>query len=376
MSQTSSDQRVVIGMMDGFGMEYYQATDLPVMKAMAEKGLFRKVSGVFPSVTNVNNVSIATSAWPVDHSISANSYFDRENGEPQYMNAGALISAETVFQRARRLGKKSALLSAKRKSLELFRADTDVAVAAEDAPQEYRDRYGEPGDIYSREINYWLWEVAADLLKTRPDLDLIYVHITDYPMHRWAPEMQESREHLQTLDEIIGRASEVAPDAIFMFTADHGMNAKTRCWDLQKVCEEAGTPVRFVLSPERDYYIVHHRNFTGCSWVWLNQPEDYESVAGVIAKLDGVEEIITGEEAVTRFHQVPGRLGDMVVCGDQYTMFGEMDQAYETLPHGYRAHGSLHEMNLPLIIYNTGDPAILSHNYMTNMDLASRLWTA
>jgi hypothetical protein len=37
-----------------------------------------------------------------------------------------------------------------------------------------------PG-IYSAEINHWLWTVAVDLLRTHRDLDLLYVHTTDYP---------------------------------------------------------------------------------------------------------------------------------------------------------------------------------------------------
>ena len=38
---------------------------------------------------------------------------------------------------------------------------------------------------------------------------------------------------------------------------------------------------------------------------------------------------------------------------DKNTMFGDSDEEYEILDAGYRAHGSLHEMELPMIIYNT-----------------------
>ena len=49
----------------------------------------------------------------------------------------------------------------------------------------------------------------------------------------------------------------------------------------------------------------------------------------------------------------PQELGDLVVEGDKNTMFGDSDEEYEILDAGYRAHGSLHEMELPMIIYNT-----------------------
>ena len=53
-------------------------------------------------------------------------------------------------------------------------------------------------------------------------------------MHMWAPEAPESKEHLARMDDLIGQAMHAAPDAAFLLTADHGMNAKTLCWDLEK----------------------------------------------------------------------------------------------------------------------------------------------
>jgi phosphonoacetate hydrolase len=375
MSLVKQNQRVVIGMMDGFGMEYYNATPLPnVKQRLAKEGLFKQVTGVYPSVTNVNNVSIACGAWPNQHGITANSYFDHTRGDARYMNAAEMIRCDTIFRRAALQGVKSALLTAKKKSVELFRRDTEIAIAAEDAPREYVLRYGEPGNIYSREINYWLWRVAVDLLKTRPDIGLIYAHITDYPMHTWAPQERESQEHLSMLDTLIGEAVDSAPDAAFLLTADHGMNRKERCWDLTRVCKEAGYPIRFALSPERDYYIKHHRNFTGCAWIWLNDQSDFDEVGKIIGDLEGVEEILHREVAADRYHTLPEYLGDLVVNGDLRTMFGDMDVAYEVLQESYRAHGSMHEMALPLIIYNASGRMPTVDEIQANKDLTRFLW--
>ncbi len=368
------EQRTVIAMMDGFGMEYYHSAPLPNIKGMAEKGFFKEVTGVFPSVTNVNNVSIACGAWPAQHGIVANSYFDRESGSAQYMNASNMIDVPTVFEHAKKQGVGTALLTSKRKSLELFHKHLDFGVAAEDAPVEMIEKYGEPAGIYSREINYWLWSVAVDLLKTRPDLGLIYVHITDYPMHAWAESAPESIEHVSRLDELIGEAIAVAPDAAFYLTADHAMNKKLQCWDLDKVCEARGVPLEFALSPERDYYIKHHRNFTGCAWLWLKDPSDEEAVRNILKELDGVEEILNREEAAERFHLRADRIGDLTVTGDKDTMFGEMDSEYETLAEDYRAHGSLYEMDLPLIIYNEQGELPPEEELLANKDLTRWLY--
>lgn len=367
-------QRVIVAMMDGLDMSYLEQTDMAYFKKMGEEGLFKQVSGVFPSVTNVNNVSIACGAWPDEHGISANSYFDQKSGNPEYMNSADLIRCPTIFQRARELGLKSALLTSKKKTLELFHADVDIGIAAEAPSAEVIEKYGRPADIYSREINYWLWEVAISLLRERTDMDLLYVHITDYPMHAWGPEQAQSREHLERVDDLIGQAVAAAPDAAFLATADHGMNYKKQCWDLTRVLEEAGCPARFVLSPERDYYIVHHRNFTGCAWLWLNREEDRSETVDIITRLPGVEEVIDRDTAVSRFNLVPSHIGDLVVLGDRDTMFGDMDTPHEELPPDYRAHGSLHEMRLPLLIWNLEGDILSEGDFEVNLDLTRYLY--
>jgi phosphonoacetate hydrolase len=235
-------------------------------------------------------------------------------------------------------------------------------------------RFGKPADIYSREINFWLWQVALDILKNRPHIGLVYVHTTDYAMHTWAPEQKESQEHLYRIDTLIGEASAAAPDAAFLFTADHGMNYKRRCWDLVKICNDNGAPIRFALSPERDYYVKHHRNFTGCAYLWLKSNSDADKVTQIIQKLEGVEDVISGKEAAERFHLVPERVGDLVITGDKDTMFGEMETPHETLPSTYRSHGSLYEMDLPLIVYNYDGTLPSSDTFQMNKDLTCFLY--
>lgn len=367
-------QRIIIGMMDGLDMAYVEQIEMRNFNRMSSEGLFKEVSGVFPSVTNVNNVSIACGAWPREHGISANSYFDKERNKPEYMNSSDLITCPTIFARAKQLGIRSALLTSKRKTLELFHKDVDIGIAAESPSDEVVEKYGMPADIYSKEINFWLWQVGIEILRNEPEIGLLYVHITDYPMHAWGPEKDESREHLQTLDRLLGTAMQTAPDAAFLATADHGMNYKTRCWDLKKVLTERGLAPRFVLSPERDYYIVHHRNFTGCSWIWLAAPEDETKTVSALYELEGVEEVLDRETAATRYHINPDHLGDLIVTGDHQTMFGEMETTFETLPPTYRAHGSLHEMRLPFLIWNFEGEIPDESELNVNLDLTRFLY--
>jgi phosphonoacetate hydrolase len=360
---------MVIGMIDGFGTDYFAAQPMPNLAHMAASGLHREVSAIMPTVTNVNNVSISCSALPREHGLTGNSYYNESTGEADYMESGDFLLRPTISQRAASHGLKSALLTCKKKSVNLLARGADIAIAAESPAPEYVARYGEAPNIYSREINYWLWSAAIDLLKTRPDIDVIYVHTTDYPMHMWAPDREESQEHLRKLDALIGEAAEAAPDAAFFLTADHGMNYKKRCWDLDKALGARGTQVRFALSAEKDRYVKHHRTFGGTAYVWLNSPQDAPEVKERILQLEGIEAVRTREEAARDFHLMPERIGELVVTGDRDTVFGELQTDLENLESGYRSHGSLHESEVPLVIYNCKQEVPAPASFRHNADL-------
>jgi phosphonoacetate hydrolase len=369
-------QRVVIAMLDGLGTDYVAQSEMPVFKGMMAKGFSKTVRAGMPTVTNVNNASICCGAWPEEHGITGNSFFDEASGRAEYMESAEYLRLPTLFERAARQGAKSALLTAKKKTVALLSRGTELAVAAETPSADLVRRYGAAPPIYSREINYWLWEVAIDLLKTRPDIAVLYVHTTDYPMHTWPPVAPESKEHLAKLDAQLGRALAAAPDCAFLLTADHGLNFKKRCWDLAKACKNRGSELRFALSAERDKYVKHHRTFGGTAWVWLKSPSDAASATRVIGGLQGVQAVMTREQAARRFHLMPSRIGELVVLGDKDTVFGELEGQFEVedLPATYRTHGSLHESDVPLVIYNASWALPKADEIHNNFDLTRNLF--
>jgi phosphonoacetate hydrolase len=369
------NQRIVVGMIDGLGLDYLAAQPLPNLRHMATAGLQREVTAIMPTVTNVNNVSISTSALPREHGLTGNSYYNEASGEADYMESADFLLRPTLSQRAARHGVKSALLTCKKKSVNLLARDAEVAIAAENPAPEFVARYGPAPDIYSREINEWLWIAAIDLLKTRPDIGVLYVHTTDYPMHMWAPDREESQEHLRRLDALIGAAAEAAPDAAFFLTADHGMNYKKRCWDLDKALGARGSGVRFALSAEKDRYVKHHRTFGGTGYVWLNAPGDAGEVRERLLGLEGIESVLARDEAAARFDLMPERIGELVVTGDRDTVFGELATDFEALPSSYRSHGSLHESDVPLIVYNWKGTLPAPGAFTRNADLVHFLLT-
>ena len=366
-------QRAIVVMCDGFGMEYLEQSRMPILSKWREQGLFSHGQATMPSVTNTNNASICCGVWPDQHGITGNSYFDERTGTEEYMETADLLLAPTLFQRAAKQGVKSALLSSKKKTTTLLSPGADLIMTAEQPGEDWIRRFGPAPPIYSREINYWLWTVAIDLLKTRRDLGCLYIHTTDYPMHTWAPEAPESKEHLAKLDQLFGEAAAAAPDAAFLLTADHGMNHKSLCWDLEKVCARRGAPIKIAISVDRDHYVKHHRGYGGVSWVYCKGSLDVDRVAKILTEIKGVDLVLTRTEASKRFHLMPSRIGDLVVLGDRDTVFGELDAESEPLPPEYRAHGSLHEMDIPLFVHNA-DAKLSARDFQNNRQLASWLY--
>jgi phosphonoacetate hydrolase len=250
---------------------------------------------------------------------------------------------------------------------------TDIVVSPETADTSWTNKLGKPADIYSPEINYWTMKAGLYLLKNRKDIGCIYMHTTDYPMHTYAPTDSNSIKHLQNIDNYIYQISQIAPDATILITADHDVNHKSRCVDLQKALQLQQVGIKLALSPEKDKYFKHHRGFGGAAYVYLNSQDDAQRVKDALYKINGVENVLTRAEAAKKYHLPPNRIGDLIVLGNATTVFGDLEkQAEEDLPATYRSHGSTYEINVPLIILNAKKlPPPTYFNY--NKDLATWL---
>ena len=166
-------QRAVVAMIDGLDPAYVTDETMPVFGRLAAEGTSRLVQAVMPTVTNVNNAGISCAAWPAEHGITGNYFYDRASGEQGYMEDSRFLLLPTLMARVTAAGGKAALLTAKKKTASLLGDGATLVIAAEEPPAELVARHGAAPGIYSAEINHWLWQVAADLLRTRRDLDLL-----------------------------------------------------------------------------------------------------------------------------------------------------------------------------------------------------------
>ena len=371
-----SPQRTVVIMFDGFGLDYLSASKMPVLEQWKRDGLFKPVKGLMPSVTNINNASICCGVWPETHGITGNTYFDEQRGVEEYTESPDLLLAPTLFERAARHGVKSALLSSKAKTITFLFRGAEIVLTAEKPSPEWVAKIGPVQSIYSREINYWLMAAAMDVLKNRPDIGC-RVH----PHHRLPDaHVGSGSAGIQGASGAHGRTDRASHET----GSGRGVSADRRPWNerqdacagtSRKCARSKGVPLRKAFSVGRDQYVKQHRGCSGGAYVYLKKPEDAGRVREIISGLQGVEKIIPREQAARDYKLMKSRIGDLVVWGDKDTTFGEMDAAREDFPTGLRSHGSLHELDIPLFVYNAkGAPS--ADFFQHNLDLARWMYRA
>ena len=344
-------RKILILCIDAGSHDYLAASDLPNIQELAKSGFYVHANAVIPSVTNVNNVSIATGTFPETHGITTNYHVDRATGKGEFIEDNRFLLAPTLFETAKacKFADKTALFVTKKKLLRMLEAGTDIAVAAESPSSEYIHTVGRVEPIYSAEINWWLLRAVHAVLRT-DNPDLVYCSTTDWVQHKYAPDEDISQQHLEELDRIIGNIVDDEPEREIYITADHGMFAKTTAIDPGRVLTEHSIPASSI-PIIKDRYVAHHGNLGGAAYVFLKDHADMTQAIQVLLNTSGIEEVHSAEDAAGTFRLHRERIGDLFVLADKTTVFGELETAVE--PTAVRSHGSRHESYVPIIGYNS-----------------------
>jgi hypothetical protein len=64
----------------------------------------------------------------------------------------------------------------------------------------------------------------------------------------------------------------------------------------------------------------------------------------------------------------------LIVLGDKGTVFGDLEADFEALPLTLRTHGSLHETEIPMIIYNASGTLPQADSLRYNFDMTRDLF--
>ncbi len=344
-------RKILILCIDAGSHDYLTASEIPNIRKLADEGFYQAANAVIPSVTNVNNVSIATGTFPERHGITSNYYVDRNTREGEFIEDNRFLLTPTLFEISKKanFADKTALFVTKKKLLRMLEGGADIAVAAEAPPSEYIDAIGPVEPIYSIEINWWLLRAVHYTLREY-DPQVVYCSTTDWVQHKFAPEAEMSQKHMAELDRIIGEIVDDDPEREIYITADHGMLDKSVALDPGRMLIQQGVPAD-AIPIIKDRYVAHHGNLGGAAYVFLKDGKDIDSAVQILIDVPGIEEVYTAEDAARIFQLHPDRIGDVFVLADKATVFGELEVASE--PISVRSHGSRHESYVPIIGYNS-----------------------
>jgi phosphonoacetate hydrolase len=322
---------------------------------------------VMPSFTNPNNLSIVTGVPPSVHGICGNYFLDPESGEEVMMNDPRHLRAGTILAAFSAAGAKVAVITAKDKLRKLlghrmqgicFSSEkADQVTLAENGIENVLGRVGMPvPSVYSAALSEFVF-VAGVRLMERERPDLMYLSTTDYIQHKAAPGTPVANDFYAMIDRNLARLDELG--ATIVLTADHGMNAKhgadgqPNVIYLQDVLDTwLGEGKARVILPITDPYVVHHGALGSFALAYLPPLGIEQAVAERIAKLPGIETVLTRAAAAERFELPADRIGDLVVVSRWDTVIGTSRDRHDLsgLDVPLRSHGGTSEQKVPLLV--------------------------
>jgi phosphonoacetate hydrolase len=345
---------VVVVCVDGCENDYLaqaaRAGVAPFVGRMLETG--RLADCVVPTFTNPNNLSIVTGAPPSVHGICGNYFYDREAGAEVMMNDPKYLRAGTILAAFADAGAKVAVVTAKDKLRKLLGHNLKgICFSSEKADAETVKLVGMPvPSVYSAELSEFVFAAGVKLMeRDRPDI--LYLSTTDYVQHKAAPGTPAANAFYAMMDRYLARLD--AAGATVALTADHGMNAKHRedgspnVIYLQDLLDEwLGAGDARVILPITDPYVVHHGALGSFATVYVKA-----DVRDRIAKIPGIEVVLSREEAAQRFELPPDRIGDLVVVSTKHVVIGTAKARHDLsgLTEPLRSHGGISEQKVPLL---------------------------
>ncbi len=372
-SYSPPNRPIAVICIDGCADEYLSvslaAGRMPNLAQMETKGYRGMVRGALPSFTNVNNSAIVTGMPPSVTGICGNFFLNPETGEEVMMNSPEFRRCDTLLNAAAEAGRKVAFITAKEKlrtvlgdgivergGIVFSSEKVDEAKLKTHGVENAEKIIGKPRpEIYSGDASVYVLETGAALVE-QGRADFLYLSLTDFMQHKFAPEEPESLEFHTRLDEQIGRLLDVG--CIVAATADHGMNAKNTPDGKPKVIyvqtllkKKFGDGLR-VICPITDPYVVHHGALGSLVMVHVDDLAQVPVMAAFLFDQDGITEVYNCEMAARKLELAPDRIGDLCVLSARDTVVGktEADHDLSVLKGGLRSHGGRYEEMVPLVL--------------------------
>jgi|TARA_B110000467_G_scaffold131472_1_gene126245 phosphonoacetate hydrolase len=367
---------VVVVCIDGGDPEYInegvKEGIIPNIESFMNKGFYSVAQGSMPSFTCPNNMSIVTGTEPDTHGISGNFFIDPNTQEPVVMTGPELLRSRSIMSEFSREGARVVSITAKDKLRKQLQKDMDLSRGSVSFSSQYADRcimkengienvlefVGQPlPDMYSAELSLFVLDAGIKLLKEQKP-DILYLSLTDFIQHAYAPGTEEANNFYIEMDRRFGIFNELG--ALVALTADHGMGDKSDergnpnvIWLQDLLDQNLGKGTCRVICPITDAFVGHHGALGGFVRIYLDKKEDQNKVYDIVKAIEGVEKVWTAENVAKELEQPLDREGDLAVVADKRTVIGgsEKDHDLSALKgKRLRTHGSLHEAKVPFIL--------------------------
>jgi phosphonoacetate hydrolase len=283
---------------------------------------------------------------PAGHGLPGNHYVDAR-GEEVQLDRPELLRAPSIHSVFSGAGVRVQAVTTKEKLRRLLSAGGVPCVSAEkaDGPVAALVARPKPG-IYDWDCSHYALELAL-ALAARDDVELLYVSLTDAVQHASAPGDELSDRYLVRLDELVGAYLDAGWR--LGLVADHGMNAKPEIRYLGEILD--GVQSARVVLPITDPYVAHHAALGSACWVHVDG-EELEAARFALEGVPGVEAVLTRTQAAASLELPADRIGDLVVLGDEATVFGKRpaDHDLSALRGPLRSHGGRHECDVPILL--------------------------
>ena len=365
------ERPLVVVCVDGCEPEYLSraiaAGEAPFLERVMARGTALEADCVIPSFTNPNNMSIVTGVPPSVHGICGNYFYDREAGAEVMMNDPKYLRVGTILAAFAGAGARVAVVTAKDKLRRLLGKDLrGICFSAEKADQVGIEENGTADalslagrllpSVYSADLSEFVFAAGVGLMKQlRPEL--MYLSTTDYVQHKAAPGAPAANAFYRMMDGYLAELDRLG--ATVALTADHGMNDKfgadgqPNVIYLQDVLDDwLGPDAARVILPITDPYVVHHGALGSFATAYLPPDVDRRPVIERLARLDGMELVVSGEDAAARFELPPERLGNVVAISRKQVVLGTSRHRHDLsgLDAPLRSHGGLSEQRVPLML--------------------------
>jgi phosphonoacetate hydrolase len=367
---------VVVVCIDGGDPAYFQQFlkegAIPNIARFIQKGFSTVADGTVPSFTCPNNMSMITGTPASKHGISGNYFLEPATGKAIVMTGPELLRGDTILAQFAKAGAKVVSITAKDKlrrqlgknldlsngSMSFSSEKADQCTMAENGIENVLQFVGQPlPDMYSEALSLFVLDAGIKILeRDRPDL--MFLSLTDYVQHKYAPTEAAAKRFYQDLDARFGKLQ--ALGALVALTADHGMNDKSTAdgkpnviW-LQDVLDaKFGAGDTRVICPITDAFVAHHGALGGFVRVYCLGKATPRQVIDLVRGIEGVE-VAYDKETACRVLDLPAdREGDVAVISTAGVCIGASRKDHDLSGlegHRLRTHGGVSEAKVPIIL--------------------------